>query len=176
MFLYAQLLATIAVMGTTVNWFNQLHNFEKAVAAIQPSEIPISHHFYSYQREMGQLMNLTVHASLAVHKKRFMDAVTFFLQGVALQDTFSYMEPENFYFPLRQCLAVSVHLLLTHPTSHGSEWTMPDVIDLYSMDLLVHPNNYWALRALNTLNKSKMDFGGESNDDITNSCCEIGLC
>lgn len=167
-----------------------LHQFESAVRAIPPSKLSIEHHFYAYQRELGQLMNWTVYASLAVGQKDYDTAVSLLRTAVRLQDSFSYMEPENFYYPTRQCLGavMLLRLLLTQQTGHDYDIMKSEIKEIYADDLRVHPNNHWTLRALRQLNDlpttssaASLALLAERQDDKHDyespwSCCELGLC
>jgi hypothetical protein len=166
----------------------RLHQFESAVRAIPRSKLPIDHHFYSFQQELGQLMNFTVYASLAVGQEDYSHAVRLMQAAVSLQDSFSYMEPENFYFPIRHCLGAAKILMLTHRAGNNVELLVDDersdiIEGIYLDDLRVHPHNYWALRGLQALHGLSDPFSAEEGRDSydakiysSSSCCELGLC
>jgi hypothetical protein len=134
---------------------------------------------------------------------RLQAAIKGLRSAMALQDSFSYMEPENFYLPVRQCLA-AVHLFACQYgiSSNGNDVCNVSIaMALYREDLEVHPKNDWAELGLQRAadymtdtktTKRQRKMGSVSmNDDVKlamrrrtltgqrtyiGSCCELGLC
>lgn len=158
---------------------------------IPHSHLPIDHQFYSYQREMGQLMNLTIYASLAIGVGDYEGAVSLLDTAVELQDSFSYMEPENYYFPMRQCLGGAMFLQYLSNLSYVDKPhdDLRKIEKIYQDDLRVHPNNYWTLKGLQRL-KTFTDIIDDKITHVRDTskngdrfaiispslCCELGLC
>ena len=70
-------------------------------------------------------------------------AVDCFLESaVELQDSFTYMEPENHYIPLRQCLAA---VLMEKCQKMNKRDDCERAGYEYEKDLQVHPNNAWSI-------------------------------
>ena len=115
-------------------------------------------------------------------------------RAIALQDSFKYMEPENFYLPIRQCLA-AFHLFVCEvqgltAVSPDSRWgcNVTAAIHIYREDLQHHPHNVWSeqglQKALRMLSVGDFIDGvpvvppgtGSNMDEKSGSCCELGLC
>lgn len=183
-----------------------LEIFVKALEAIPSGRLPEEHHFYFYQRELGQLMNLTIHASLALLVADHEQAVALMRSAVLLQDSFSYMEPENHYLPMRQCLGASLMMQwqaqvkqaeakqFIHGEVNVSYASDPGALQaeikkVFAEDLRAHPRNFWALQGLQSL---RLLGGGGQKDHAAgisrsadhsewrrlaaSSCCELGAC
>ena len=152
-----------------------LEKLSTAVDALPASDFAASHVFYPYHREMGRLMNSTAHAAYLIRFNSDYDSAISLLQaGVHLQDSFSYMEPEHHYLPLRQCSAL-IHLQRARRTSESLEdaSTSSDALErllkqlavdytaaitLYRQDLVDHPLNAWSSTGLVQLHVALTDL------------------
>jgi hypothetical protein len=128
----------------------------------------IDHVFYGYQHEIASIMNLTANAAYSLRLSQSAQAVSFLRQAAVLQNNFSYMEPENFYLPLNQCLAATLTNaaktsvdsidLMSHgelATDHALLLTtslrnLQEAVDIYVDELSWgnRPNQGWALKGL----------------------------
>lgn len=148
-----------------------------AAAAVPRPTLPTEHVFYPYQPEVVALMNFTAHASAALALGHWDEAEALLERAAAVQDSFSYMEPENFYLPIRQCLGAA--LLLRHGAEVDSEspgmheeaqgsgvsrelnaaaaataregqrdMLLDRAVEAYVLDLREHPRNGWSLKGL----------------------------
>lgn len=138
---------------------NKLQGLSKAVSKVPFDGLPISHIFYPYHHELGQLMNATAYSSYYVGLNDFDSAGMILKDAIRLQDSFSYMEPENFYLPLRQCLG-AVHVMKARKMNQQRQSlniniNKEEVIkelekarDIFFQDLKNHPFNAWSLRGL----------------------------
>jgi hypothetical protein len=129
------------------------------VSSIPYDELPIDHPFYANHRQIGELF-LGVAKSAFLLKKiektkdeddGIKQAVAELKTAVALQSTFSYMEPEHFYFPIRHCLGALLLKAADKASSSNTaspEALINEAIDVYEADLREHPNNIWALKGL----------------------------
>ena len=134
---------TLALIHTTAS---SLEAVEKAlaelsslVALIPEDELPRDHVFFPFHRELGSLMNATAYAAFLVARQNTpLAAIPLLLDAVQVQDAFFYMEPENHYVSIRQCLGV----LYSHV--HLDDLATQE----YSRDLIDHPNNVWATKGL----------------------------
>lgn len=160
-----------------------LLTLEATVANIPYDALPIDHPFYANHRQIGELF-------LGVAKSAFLiknnenenvqndgikEAIAELRNAVALQSTFSYMEPEHFYFPVRHCLGA---LLLSAgdrsaPSDSASrEDLISEAIGVYDADLREHPNNIWALKGLersyelSSVRRTMADSGSASERDL----------
>jgi hypothetical protein len=142
------------------------------VSSIPPDDVPVEHPFYPYHREMGLLMNYTATAAYVSSYGDSTTAVNVLQKAVALQNTFAYMEPENFYIPLQQCLGAALikqaddafkrwHAYQAR-ADHSSDTEesleqfdvvamqvtrlLKNAIKVYDEDLVNHPHNGWALK------------------------------
>ena len=77
------------------------------------------------------------------------NSIIFLKNAVGIQDSFSYMEPESFYFPVRQCLG-AVLLKKSENLSESDDKieVLLEAINVYKYDLHEHPNNIWTLKGL----------------------------
>ena len=190
--LYAHILATLwsnrsgGGRSEGVNEIESMRiNFAKEIQNIAEDSLPIHHVFYPYHREIGQLLNLTLLAAFQMKDQNYENARNFMEIAVQLQDSFTYMEPENHYIPLRQCLAA---VLMESCNLSRDKGTCERAGYEYEEDLRIHPQNVWSAYGLNKLEKlgsyqSKVfnhttsSLGGTDIDiDIKGSCCELNLC
>ena len=156
--IYSQALAHTG-LNNLVTAEELLLELTSTVSNIPYDELPIEHPFYAYHHQIGELFLGVAKSALLVKKSEKADdqgdgmkqAIGEMKAAVALQSTFSYMEPEHFYFPTRHCLGA---LLLrawdrTPPTNTAArEALIAEAIDVYDADLREHPNNIWALKGL----------------------------
>lgn len=158
--LYAQ---TLALVGS--KRFDEasesLAALGRTALSIPPQDLAVDHIFYPYHAELAQLMNATANAAYLLSKRNYDVALRALEEAVLLQDTFSYMEPENFYFPLRQCVgAARLYAALDGASTaeaspaekKGGEERQRNLIvgavDAYVDDLKEHPRNGWSLKGL----------------------------
>ena len=166
----------------------------RAVAAIAPrdsSQLGLAGVFYPYLHEIGRLFNLTAHASFLVRQGQPGAAAELLREGVAIQDAFSYMEPEHHYTSMRQCYAAA--LLQGYEQTCGSPEggchgrrlrVEEEVVAAYQQDLALRPNNEWSLRgllrALRAFNRTDVEvpqtYPSSPSVQLKGSCCELNLC
>jgi hypothetical protein len=129
---------------------------------LAPALFEVEHVFYPYHREMAIMMNLTVNAAVKWKLGERLQSTAMLRSAMSIQDTFSYMEPENFYLPVRQCLSAtllqSAKIRIEAPSFDGnySENLMEaaallaEATGLYVEDLSLgnHPENGWSLQGL----------------------------
>lgn len=132
-----------------------LQRMELLVRQVPTDALLESHVFYPYHVEVASLMNLTAHAAWQYKVGDFAGARWHLQNAVDLQDSFSYMEPENFYIPLRQCfgelLLQSAEALKENESSLVSIAALSryaDAADAFRVDLEEHPNNVWSLSGI----------------------------
>ena len=176
--------------------------FSVVAAQIPPDEMPASHVFYPNHVELGGLMNATVHAAAAAKLGQFSSATEALRRGISKQDAMHYMEPENFYLPLRQCLAAVLISAADAATAvprpelcQHSAGLLREATGLLARDLEEHPGNLWALRGMLMATQRLHECGGpgapsarEVNalrltlersgyaKDVSSPCCEIAFC
>ena len=80
-----------------------------SVERIPYDSLPVDHPFYPYHHEIGEILLLIARSSLILKKdsnrlKNIDSSILLLKAAVGLQDSFSYMEPESFHFPVRHCL------------------------------------------------------------------------
>jgi tetratricopeptide (TPR) repeat protein len=187
--IYAHCLALIGIKQYT-HAKSYMKLLDDEIRNIGDTNLPPSHIFYSYHSEMGHLMNITATASLNVAMGNFDDAIKALEDAVSMQSQFSYMEPEHFYIPLRQCLgAVLLHKAYSAKYSESfGQYLLSQARDAFQVDLTDHPNNIWAIKGL-SLTDSATEYNNvyqsnhayfakkKSNRLIVNGpCCEVGLC
>jgi tetratricopeptide (TPR) repeat protein len=168
----------------------------RALVALVPPNPYFSegHVFYPYHTEMARIMMSIVEAALVISVQAdYISAVTLLEASVSLQDSFSYMEPEHFYLPVRHCLGAALLAQAMAEKSgnmRNSEELMQKAREVYEADLKQHPHNGWALFGLaqtyrklrgNSETVSQLESEFESswaNADvaISGTCCELGLC
>ena len=115
-------------------WRSAAADMSEAARGIAPDELPKDHVFYPNHVELGIIMNATIHAAVASKLGRFGEAANLIRGAVVVQDAFHYMEPENWYLPMRQCLAA---VLLKAGKRHEAMAQLEE-------DVLQHPNSPWS--------------------------------
>jgi hypothetical protein len=168
----------------------------RALVALVPPNPYFSegHVFYPYHTEMARIMMSIVEAALAIHAHAdYASAVGLLEPSVSLQDSFSYMEPEHFYLPVRHCLGavLQAQAKAARPRDMKEfDELMQKARGVYESDLKQHPHNGWVLfgllqthRALGgdavTITQLESEFASSwANADVTISgaCCELGFC
>lgn len=173
-----------------------------AAARIPRDNLTASHVFYPNHREIGLLMNATVHAAAATKQGHYPSALAALRAGMAVQDGMSYMEPENFYLPLRQCLA-AVLLVAADAASSGRAKScraeagplLREAVAVLERDLDEHPATLWARRGLLMATQRLHECSGPGAPsaqevhalrlaleaspfarDVPGPCCEISHC
>lgn len=179
---YARTLAS-AALGQEWAAETNLQHLESSVREVPPDSKPVSHVFYPYHRELSQVMLHMgksavhmMHIRAIIFKRqsqpsssppvdryssvndegvlsRLHSALEALQRAVSIQDSFSYMEPENFYLPIRQCLAAYHIFVCAYQPSrkeggaysvNGVVCNMSAAVNFYREDLEVHPKNDWA--------------------------------
>ena len=174
--------------------------------------LPVDHPFYPNHHEIGEIFLAIGMAAYLIKKggttteenEAALDgAIASMVSAVRIQSSFSYMEPEHFYFPTRQCLGALLVRKLSLSDKNGGgdkelrESLIHEAINVYVVDLRDHPNNIWSLRGLQnayalaedsgiaivgkflTLQASinaAMHYASEEFKVIGGSCCELSLC
>jgi tetratricopeptide (TPR) repeat protein len=175
-----------------------LVKLSELVSQIPADDMAVDHVFYPYHRELGFLMNATAYASYTLQVDNDPTAAISMLNpAVELQASFSYMEPENFYRPLKPCLA-AVYLARSklcvaavgRRSTCDAAKDAKTAVTLYQSDLKEHPQDIWSLRGLADAyrqadnpsmgDRTERDFlqriAGAEDRTISGSCCELGLC
>lgn len=155
------------------------------VSSIPYDSLPIDHPFYANHREIGELLLGIAKSAIIIRKSEkendLDDGMTQAIAGlktaVALQSTFSYMEPEHFYFPIRHCLGALLVRAIERTSltdTAARDALIGEAIDVYSADLSEHPNNIWALKGLqraygfSSERREPKDSGSESEREVEN--------
>jgi len=136
---YAQSLAAIHTTSSLPSssealWRSAAEDMSEAVRSIAPDELPRDHVFYPNHVELGNIMNLTVHSAVLTRLGKLREAADLIRGAIVVQDSFHYMEPENWYLPMRQCLAA---VLLKDGKREEAAAQLEE-------DVLQHPNSPWA--------------------------------
>ena len=158
----------------------------QATQRISPDDKARSHVFYPNHVELGLLMNATVQAAVAFKRKRFGQAVALLQAAVKVQDSFHYMEPENWYLPMRHCEA-AVHLAWAASLSdcHSKNVSLNAAIGALEVDLSSHhPRTVWALSGLEQARHAQRACGAivEAETETVvgmvyrSPCCEVSGC
>lgn len=149
---YAITLANINLNKLTKSSIEEnLVYFSKLVNEIPADTIPSSNPFYPYHQSLGFIMNSTVYASYYVSSNHIEEAIRIVQSAVNLQASFKYIEPENFYLPLRQCLGA---LYLDLGIKRNDTMYLLKAVDEFAIDLTEHPYNGWSLHGLVKTKKS----------------------
>ena len=129
-----------------------------AVSSIPSDPLPSHHPFYSNHQEIGRIFLLIAKAALALKNSNaerhvgIDEAIALLREAVAIQSAFSYMEPEHFYFPVRQCLGAvivkKVELSMDSENNDLLSTLIGDAVNVYERDVREHPNNIWSLKGL----------------------------
>lgn len=174
--------------------------------------LPVEHPFYPNHHEIGEIFLAIGKAAYSMKgggasegrsEAALDDAIAAMLTAVHIQTSFSYMEPEHFYFPTRQCLGALLVKKVSLSIKNGPEnkalheSMINEAINVYKVDLHDHPNNIWSLRGLQnayalaensglkivdkvlTLETSiyaAVHFTSKGSKNISDSCCELSLC
>ena len=190
--LYARTLGLLWT-GEANNAKLSMEDFQREAAGVPPDSLSIEHVFYQYHREIVQLLNLTLWAAFETNGGNYEQALIPLRAAVKLQDSFTYMEPENHYIPLRQCLAaVLLKLCEFKKTATSGTVECLQSVQEYHEDLAQHPHNAFALQglqaAVDLLGVHATGVSGRlpevvrgetellSQMGISGSCCEVGLC
>ena len=88
---------------------NFLDILSESVKSIPYDNLPLDHPFYPYHHEISEILLLIARSSLIlkenINRGESLDSsILLMKEAVGLQDSFSYMEPESFHFPVRHCL------------------------------------------------------------------------
>ena len=98
-----------------------LHILSESVKSIPYDSLPLDHPFYPNHHEIGEILLSIARSSVILKKNRnskesLDSTITILKSSVGLQDSFSYMEPESFHFPVRHCLGA----LLIERSKYGN--------------------------------------------------------
>jgi hypothetical protein len=176
--LYSQTLAHTG-LNNLISAEDLLLELTSTVSNIPYDELPIDHPFYANHRQIGELfLGIAKSALLLKNSEKMKDeddgikqAVAELKTAVALQSTFSYMEPEHFYFPIRHCLGallLKARSITPSADTAARETLITEAIGVYESDLIEHPNNIWALKGLESAygfsseRREEKDSGSES--------------
>lgn len=194
---YANALQSIRTKASEGAIQDRVDRLRNLVSIVPPNPYFVEGHvFYPYHPEMARIMMSIVEAALAIHlQSDYASAVGQLEAAVSLQDSFSYMEPEHFYLPVRHCLGAALMSQAQSKSSsaESSEALIRRAREVYSDDLSRHPHNGWALYGLMQTEKQlvtnaetsprvaalESDFKSSwTNTDVTiaGSCCELGFC
>lgn len=137
---------------------DSLNVLSAAVSGIPPDPLPSHHPFYSNHQEIGRIFLLIAKAALALKNTNadrhvgVDEAIALLREAVTIQSAFSYMEPEHFYFPVRQCLGAAivkkVELSMDSDDNGALSALIDDAVKVYERDVREHPNNIWSLKGL----------------------------
>jgi hypothetical protein len=169
--LYSQTLAHTGLKNL-ISAEDLLLELTSTVSNIPYDELPIDHPFYANHRQIGELfLGIAKSALLLKNSEKTKDeddgikqAVAELKTAVALQSTFSYMEPEHFYFPIRHCLGallLKARSITPSTDTAARETLITEAIGVYDADLIEHPNNIWALKGL----ESAYGFSSERREE-----------
>jgi hypothetical protein len=176
--LYSQTLAHTG-LNNLISAEDLLLELTSTVSNIPYDELPIDHPFYANHRQIGELFLGIAKSALVLKKSEktkdeddgIKQAVAELKTAVALQSTFSYMEPEHFYFPIRHCLGallLKARGMTPSTDTAAREALITEAIGVYDADLIEHPNNIWALKGLESAygfsseRREAKDSGSES--------------
>jgi hypothetical protein len=176
--LYSQTLAHTG-LNNLISAEDLLLELTSTVSNIPYDELPIDHPFYANHRQIGELFLGIAKSALVLKKSEktkdeddgIKQAVAELKTAVALQSTFSYMEPEHFYFPIRHCLGallLKARDITPSTDTAAREALITEAIGVYDADLIEHPNNIWALKGLESAygfsseRREAKDSGSES--------------
>jgi hypothetical protein len=176
--LYSQTLAHTG-LNNLISAEDLLLELTSTVSNIPYDELPIDHPFYANHRQIGELFLGIAKSALVLKKSEktkdeddgIKQAVAELKTAVALQSTFSYMEPEHFYFPIRHCLGallLKARGITPSTDTAAREALITEAIGVYDADLIEHPNNIWALKGLESAygfsseRREAKDSGSES--------------
>lgn len=123
---------------------------ESAVARIPPESSDLPLVFFPFLRMNAKLMSLIVKVAWGLCKgEQPITLLHHLLQAVEIQDSYTYMEPEHFYMPMRHCLgALYVEAASSEKASQMRETLLKTAARVYSDDLQMHPRNGWSLKGL----------------------------
>ena len=148
--LYARTLSAVSV-GSLAAATAAVDALKAAAEAVPYDDLDRDHPFYPYHREMADMMSAITQAAFLVRFRGDADAAATLLRtAVAEQDSWSYMEPENFYFPVRHCLGAVLVKQAEGSTAdpERARRMLLDAVAVYEADLAQHPNTGWSLKGL----------------------------
>jgi hypothetical protein len=150
--LYARTLSAVNV-GSLAAATAAVDTLKAAAEAVPYDDLDRDHPFYPYHREMADMMSAIAQAAFSMRFRGDANTAAALLrEAVTEQDSWSYMEPENFYFPVRHCLgAVLVRQAETAAASSDTKTARQvfvDAVAVYEADLAEHPNTGWSLKGL----------------------------
>jgi len=169
-------------LDTAIAVMNQAANL------IPHDELPTNHVFYPNHFEIGQIMNATVQGAGLIRRKRFQEAVEILEAAADLQESFLYMEPENWHVPIRHCVAAAnlawAASLNKSSCSETKVKALEAAIQALEYDLLHHHlHDVWALNGLALANKGLNECHHPGSTNVRASsrnplspCCEVAGC
>ena len=194
---YARGLA-YAAKGQRSNAELILVQLQNTTSNISPGVFPKGHSFYGNYEEMGEIMKLVLEARLDMDFS-VRDAIGKLAKASEIQHQMTYIEPEPWYMPVKQCLGA----LLLHAGDYQA------AINVFREDLDEHPSNGFSIVGMINALSKKLEGQPQSSSGnyeawdqlgrdlaslisdykdlfqrrwaksdkvISGSCCELGFC